>query len=138
MIDELPQFRLVVQRYTQSFMNLMGQSVACNRLHNLTERAARWLLMARDRVQGNEFYLTHEFLAYMLGVRRSGVTVAAGTLSQAGLIAYKRGKITILDPAGLEATACECYRIIVEDFERVFEMTRRDLDEHDQSISGSM
>lgn len=119
-VERLERLRVLVQRYIQSFMNLVGQSVACNRLHNLSQRSARWLLMTRDRVGRDDFHLTHEFLAYMLGVRRSGVTVAAGTLSQAGLITYRRGQITILDGAGLEAAACECYQLIVDDFERVF------------------
>jgi CRP-like cAMP-binding protein len=118
-VNELPKLRRVVQYYTQSMMNFMAQSVACNRLHNLTERSARWLLMTRDRVGGNAFYLTQEYLAYMLGVRRSGVTIAAGILQQAGMIDFKRGNIKILDTVGLESVACECYRIVVDEFERL-------------------
>lgn len=114
-------FRTLALRYAQSLMNLVSQSVACNSLHMLSERAARWLLMTRDRVGKDEFNLTQEFLAYMLGSRRSSVTVAAGMLQQAGLIRYRRGAIRIVDPAGLEEAACECYRVIFDEFERLFE-----------------
>jgi CRP-like cAMP-binding protein len=120
LVAELPAFRRVVNAYTQSLMNFMAQSIACNRLHTLTERCARWLLMTRDRVGEDHFFLTQEFLAYMLGVRRSGVTVAAGLLQQAGFIAYRRGHIAIVDPQGLESAACECYRVVADDFERLF------------------
>jgi CRP-like cAMP-binding protein len=118
-VNDLPRLRRIVQHYTQSMMNFMAQSVACNRLHSLTERSARWLLMTRDRVGGDAFYLTQEYLAYMLGVRRSGVTIAAGTLQQAGMIDFKRGNIKILDNVALESVACECYRIVFDEFERL-------------------
>jgi hypothetical protein len=86
-VERMPGLRGAVYRYVQSLMNLMGQSIACNRLHGLLERCARWLLMTRDRAGSDSFYLTQEYLAYMLGVRRSGVSIAAGTLAQAGLFA---------------------------------------------------
>jgi CRP-like cAMP-binding protein len=90
----------------------VSQSAACNRLHVIEQRAARWLLMSEDRVGRNQFDLTQEFLAEMLGVRRPGVTVAMGVLEKAGLIAHGRGNITVVDRVGLEKAACECYRII--------------------------
>jgi CRP-like cAMP-binding protein len=118
-LPSLPLFQRLLALYTQATLNFMAQSVACNRLHSLNERCARWLLMTRDRVGGNAFYLTQEFLAYMLGVRRSGVTVAASTLQEAGMIEYKRGNITILDVDALESVSCECYRIVLDEFDRL-------------------
>jgi len=109
-------FREFVNRYLQAYVNMVGQLAACNRLHSVYERCARWLLMTGDRVGGNEFPLTHEFLSIMLGSRRSGVTVAAAMLQRAGFIHYEHGKITILDRAGLEATTCECYKITTDQF----------------------
>ena len=99
-------------RYAQALLEQTAQSVACNRRHELEERCARWLLATRDRVGGDSFPLTHDFLAQMLGVRRATVTVAAGMLQQAGLVRYSRGRVTILDAAGLEAAACECYAVV--------------------------
>ena len=99
-------------RYAQALLEQTAQSVACNRRHELEERCARWLLATRDRAGSDSFPLTHDFLAMMLGVRRATVTVAAGMLQQAGLIRYSRGKVTILDPAGLEAASCECYGVV--------------------------
>jgi len=109
-------FRSFLNRYLQAYVNMVGQLAACNRLHSVYERCARWLLMTGDRVGGNEFPLTHEFLSIMLGSRRSGVTVAAAMLQKAGFIHYEHGKITILDRKGLEATTCECYKITTEQF----------------------
>lgn len=106
-------------RYAQAFSVLSGQSAACNRLHPVEERCARWLLLTHDRVNDDAFPLTHEVLGQMLGVRRPSVTLAAGILQRAGLIRYRRGEITILDRAGLEAAACECYGIIRGQFERL-------------------
>jgi hypothetical protein len=117
--EELPVLRTAVNRYLQSLINLMSQSIACNRLHGLLERCARWLLMTRDRANSDSFYLTQEFLAYMLGVRRSGVSIAAGTLAQAGFIRYRRGNITILDAEGLESASCECYRVVRDRTEKL-------------------
>jgi hypothetical protein len=118
-VEQLPGLRRAVNRYIQSLMNLMSQSIACNRLHGLAERCARWLLMTRDRAGTDSFYLTQEFLAYMLGVRRSGVSIAAGTLANAGFIRYRRGNITILDREGLESASCECYRVVRDRTERL-------------------
>jgi CRP-like cAMP-binding protein len=109
----------VLHRYTQGLLNQIAQSAACNRLHAITERCARWLLMTHDRVRTDHFPLTHEFLSQMLGVRRATVTVAAGTLQQAGLIRSHWGHITILDRVGLEAASCECYRVIREEYDRL-------------------
>lgn len=101
--------------FTHSLVTQMGQGVACNRYHANEKRLARWLLMTRDRIHSPTFDLTHSFLSYMLGVARSGVTAAAGALHDEGLIRYRRGRITILDEGGLEAAACDCYRIIRDD-----------------------
>jgi CRP-like cAMP-binding protein len=106
-------------RYTQALLTQVSQGVACNRLHTIEERLARWLLTVQDRLESDQFPLTQEFIAQMLGTRRSGVTVAAGTLSKAGTIRYSRGKITILNQEDLEATSCECYRIIKAEFNRL-------------------
>jgi CRP-like cAMP-binding protein len=102
----------LLHRYSQFVFETVSQSAACNRLHVIEQRAARWLLMSEDRVGRNQFDLTQEFLAEMLGVRRPGVTVAMGVLEKAGLIAHGRGNITVVDHAGLEKVACECYRSI--------------------------
>ncbi|MBP2229384.1 CRP-like cAMP-binding protein [Azospirillum agricola] len=110
--------RAKLLRFAQAHFNQVAQSAACNRLHTIEERCARWLLMSRDRA-GDDFPLTQEYLAVMLGVRRAGVTVTAKLLQNAGLIAYTRGNITILDPAGLEETACDCYRIVRDEFRRL-------------------
>jgi CRP-like cAMP-binding protein len=99
-------------RYAQALLEQTAQSVACNRRHEMDERCARWLLATHDRVGGDAFPLTHEFLAAMLGVRRASVTVAAGMLQQAGLIRYSRGRVTILDRERLEEASCECYRVV--------------------------
>jgi CRP-like cAMP-binding protein len=104
--------RSVMDRYVLALLTQVGQAVACNALHTTIERAARWLLTSHDRVRADEFSLTQEFLSYMLGVRRASVTVAARTLQAAGLIRYQHGKITIVDRAGLEEAACECYFVM--------------------------
>lgn len=113
-----PLFNLL-QRYTQALFNQIAQSAACNRLHSIEERCCRWLLMTRDRVDSDEFPLTQEFLSQMLGVRRASVSTVAAILQKAGYIRYSRGKITILDHVGLESSACECYRIVKAEFERL-------------------
>ncbi len=106
-------------RYVRAVYTELTQSCACNRLHTLEERLARWLLTVSDRFESDDFPLTQEFIAQMLGVRRSGVTVAASTLSRAGMIRYQRGQISILNREDLEATSCECYRVIQKEFTRL-------------------
>lgn len=108
-----------MRRYTQAQMLQTAQTAMCNRLHELHERAARWLLQTHDRVPGDMFGLTHEFLSVMLGVRRPTVTVALGTLEQAGLIGAGRGSITVRDRDALEAASCECYRVITNEYRRL-------------------
>jgi len=105
------------RRYALAFMTMASQGAACNRLHSIEQRAARWLLMVADRVDRNPFELTQEFLAIMLGATRPSVTVVAGTLRDAGLISYQRGHVTILDRPGLEKITCECYGIITAEYE---------------------
>lgn len=118
-------FRSMMFRYTEAMLRQVGQSVVCNQRHTLSQRTARWLLTTHDRVPGDEFHLTHEFLAAMLGVRRAGVTVAAGLLQDAGLIRYRRGEITVLDREGLERVSCECYRVVRESYAAL--LNERDL-----------
>ena len=103
-------------RFAQAYYVMAAQSAGCNRLHPVEERCARWLLLTHDRVGRDTFVLSHEFLGYMLGVRRASVTVAMGALQAAGLIAYHRGTLTIRDRPGLEAASCECYAIIHKAF----------------------
>jgi CRP-like cAMP-binding protein len=109
-------FRNRVNRFLQAYVNMLGQFTACNRVHSIYERAARWILMTQDRVGEDTFPLTHEFLATMLGSRRSGVTIAAAVLQKAGFIHYHRGRIRVLDRTGLEATTCECYELTRRQF----------------------
>jgi CRP-like cAMP-binding protein len=109
-------FRQLLDRYLQAYVNMLGQLAACNRLHSVYERCARWLLMTHDRVDSNDIPLTHEYLAMMLGTGRSGVTIAAGILQQAGFIRYAHGTITVLDRPGLENASCECYEVAREQF----------------------
>lgn len=113
-----PLYNLLL-RYTQALMNLISQSVACNRLHSVEERCCRWLLLCQDRVESDEFALTQEFLSQMLGVRRASVSVVAAILQKAGLIRYSRGRMKICDRLGLEAVSCECYRVVKQEFDRL-------------------
>jgi CRP-like cAMP-binding protein len=108
-----------IRRYAQALLTQVGQSAACNRVHAIDERCARWLLMSHDRIVGDEILLTQEFLAEMLGVRRAGVSFAAGQLKRRKLIDYRRGRIQVLDRKGLEKAACECYAIIRAHHERL-------------------
>jgi CRP-like cAMP-binding protein len=98
--------------YADAFMAMVAQTAACNSLHAIDERLARWILMTHDRVGRNEMPLTHEFLAFMLGVRRSSVSIAASALQQNGLIRYTRGQITVIDRTGLETQTCACYGVV--------------------------
>lgn len=111
-------FRERVQRYSQALYVQMAQSIACGRHHSIDARCARWLLCCSDRV-GDEFDLTHESLAHLLGVRRPGVSVSTAGLQRAGLIRYQRGRMSIRDRSGLAASACECYGIVHAEFERL-------------------
>ena len=111
--------REVVQRYVQALFSQISQQVACNGLHSVEERCCRWLLLTHDRVDIDEFPLTQEFLAQMLGVRRASVTLAAGTLQNAGFIEYRRGRLRIIDREGLESASCECYQVIADEFDRL-------------------
>ena len=111
----------VLRLYAQGLFTQISQSASCNRRHEIVQRCSRWLLMTHDRVNGDEFELTHQFLSKMLGVRRAGVSVAAGILQKADLIKYSRGRITILDREGLEAISCECYRIVREELDRLLQ-----------------
>jgi CRP-like cAMP-binding protein len=111
--------RRVLLRFVEDLLNLSSQTAACNRLHSVDQRTARWLLMSSDRTDSNVLRLTQEFLAAMLGVRRSGVSEAASELQRSGLIRYRRGEITIIDRAGLEKTACECYGLDRQRVERL-------------------
>lgn len=110
--ERLGQFRKMLLRYLHLHLVQASQTAACNRLHEVEERMARWLLICQDRVNSHDINLTHEFLAQMLGTRRSSVTIAAGLLHRSGLIDYSRGRVTIRDHEGLKRTACECYRAI--------------------------
>jgi CRP-like cAMP-binding protein len=112
-------FRDVVARYCQAFVALVMQSSACNSLHPVEQRCARWLLMTHDRVGQDEFPLTQEFLAVMLGVRRPTVTIVAGALHKAGLIDYGHRRVVILDRKALEAASCECHRVVKAHFDRL-------------------
>ncbi|MDT5294803.1 MAG: hypothetical protein QOJ76_1683 [Acidobacteriota bacterium] len=109
----------IVLRYTQAFIIQIAQATACNRVHHIEGRLARWLLMCQDRAMSNELALTHDFIATMLGIRRPGVTETAGALRAAGLIKYTRAHITIIDRAGLEAVSCECYPVMKQEFDRL-------------------
>lgn len=106
-------------RYTQALLTQMAQTAVCNRHHSLDQQLCRWLLLSLDRLPANELVMTQELIANMLGVRREGVTEAAGNLQRAGLIEYRRGHITVLDRLGLEARACECYLVVKKEFDRL-------------------
>ncbi len=106
-------------RYTQALITQMAQTAVCNRHHSVDQQLSRWLLLSLDRLASNELSMTQELIANMLGVRREGVTGAAGKLQHAGLIRYHRGRITVLDRPGLEARCCECYRVVKTEFDRL-------------------
>jgi CRP-like cAMP-binding protein len=106
-------------RYTQALITQMSQTAVCNRHHSVDQQLCRWLLLSLDRLSSSELTMTQELIANMLGVRREGVTEAAGKLQDAGLISYRRGKITVLDRAALEARSCECYQVVKKEFDRL-------------------
>jgi CRP-like cAMP-binding protein len=109
-VDRRGAFHELLAHYAQALFGFVAQSTACNAIHSVEQRLARWLLMAQDRMESNEFPLTQEFVAMMLGASRPTVTVVAGTLQKAGLIKYRHGRITIVNRKNLEAASCECYR----------------------------
>jgi CRP-like cAMP-binding protein len=113
------KLRDLILRYTHNLFTQVAQTAACNRLHSIEQRLARWLLFTQDRVGRDDFVLTQDFLSRMLGVRRAGVSVAANTLRQAGLIDYHRGTIMVLNRNGLENYCCECYKIVSSEYDRV-------------------
>ena len=113
-----PMMHLLL-RYTQALITQMAQTAVCNRHHSVDQQLCRWLLLSLDRLASNELSMTQELIANMLGVRREGVTEAAGKLQDAGLIRYRRGKITVLDRPGLEARSCECYQVVKTEFDRL-------------------
>ena len=118
-------FSEFVTRYSQAFVALLMQSVACNGLHSAEERCCRWLLMTHDRIGQDEFPLTHEFLAIMLGVRRPTVTLVMAELARSGIVSHVRGHVRIVDRKGLEATSCECYRNVLAVFDRLLPHSER-------------
>lgn len=121
LVEASPTLRAVLVRYLLIVMTSLAQSAACNRLHSISERCAKWLLLTHDRVGRRDFVLTHEFLSFMLGVRRAGVTVAASALQRDGHITYARGKVTVLNRLGLEAASCECYATMAREYNRIFD-----------------
>lgn len=119
LVERERALRRLINRYSQAYLSQVAQGAACNRLHGIEQRCARWLLLTQDRVGRDDFSLKQEFLAEMLGVRRAGVSVAASTLQHAALIRYSRGIVHVLDREGLEAASCECYGVIRAQFDRL-------------------
>ena len=113
------QLQHLALRYTQALITQMSQTAVCNRHHSVDQQLCRWLLLSMDRLAGNELRMTQDLISNMLGVRREGVTEAAGHLQAAGLIRYSRGKITVLDRPGLEQRVCECYAVVKKEFDRL-------------------
>lgn len=119
-IGSRPLMQKAINQHLYALMRQILYGAACNRIHSMEERCARWLLMTHDRADGDTFPLTQEFLSHMLGVRRATVNVATGMLKKAGFIRYVRGKITVIDRAGLESAACDCYPAIIAVYDSVF------------------
>ncbi len=119
--DNCPEFRRLVYRYTQASLIQVAQTASCNLMHTIEQRCARWLLITQDANGTDVFPLTQEFMAFMLGVRRAGVTVAAGELQKSALIRYSRGSVTVLDRPGLEEASCECYCLVRGQFDRLLQ-----------------
>ncbi len=119
-----PILRLLL-RYTQALITQISQTAVCNRHHSVDQQLCRWLLLTLDRVPSNELTMTQELIANMLGVRREGVTEAAGKLQSAGYISYRRGHITVVDRAGLERSVCECYNVVKKEHSRLLSDMRQ-------------
>ena len=115
------KFQYLLLRYTQALITQISQTAVCNRLHSVEQQLCRWLLLSHDRLNTDELIMTQELIAGMLGVRREGVTVAAGRLQDVGAISYVRGHIRILDRQRMEETVCECYRVVKNEFDRLLE-----------------
>jgi len=111
-------------RYTQALITQMMQTAACNRHHTLEQQLCRWLLLTLDRLPSQDLVMTQELIATMLGVRREGITEAAGNLQRAGFIRYRRGHITVLERSGLEARTCECYAVVKKELDRLLQMAQ--------------
>lgn len=120
-----PEMRMLLLRYTQSLIAQMAQTAVCNRYHSIDQQLCRWLLLSLDRLAGLELTMTQELIANMLGVRREGVTEAAGKLHKEGVIKYRRGHIKVLDREHLEKLCCECYRVVRNETERLLHDTSR-------------
>jgi len=112
-------FQSVLLRYTQSLMTQISQTAVCNRLHSVEQQLCRWLLINHDQLQTDKLVMTHDLIANMLGVRREGVSIAAHHLQEAGLIRYVRGTIIVLDRKGLERAVCECYKVVIDEYDRL-------------------
>ncbi len=117
--DRAGLFQRLLLRYTQALMTQMSQTAVCNRHHSIEQQLCRWLLLTLDRSSGNELIMTQELVASILGVRREGITEAAGKLQHAGFISYRRGHISVLDRTGLERSTCECYAVVKHEFARL-------------------
>ncbi len=124
--DQNKQLRDVMLKYTQAFIAQISQNVACNRLHTIEKRFARWLLESSDRIQSNELDLSQEFISHMLGVRRSGVTETARHVQEKSPITYSRKKIKIVDRQGLEHISCECYETLKDEYNRLLKFNLRE------------
>lgn len=112
-------FQQLLLRYTQALITQISQTAVCNRLHSIEQQFCRWLLLSYDRLHSDKLVMTHNLIANMLGVRREGITVAARQMQERGVISYVRGTITLLDRAKLEATVCECYRVVRDEYDRL-------------------
>lgn len=134
--DRLEALNHLLLRYTQALMTQMGQTAVCNRYHSVEQQLSRWLLVTLDRIPSGELVMTQELVASMLGVRREGVTEAAGKLQLAGYIRYRRGHISVLNRAGLEKSTCECYGVVRKEFSRLLPNTQSSQGSHQKFNAG--